>query len=65
MVMMIFLTLFLIIVMIGVLFIGIIDYSKCLRFTIGPRPMNVYLASLPWRLVFCLFMVLVVYLAPM
>jgi len=35
------------------------------RFTIGPRPMNVYLASLPWRLVFCLFMVLVVYLAPM
>jgi len=35
------------------------------RFTIGPRPMNVYLASLPWRLLFCLFMVLVVYIAPM
>merc|ERR1719239_356495 len=35
------------------------------RFTIGPRPMNVYLVSLPWRLVFCLFMVLIVYLAPM
>jgi len=35
------------------------------RFTVGPRPMNVWLISYPIRLVFCLALVLVVYITPM
>ena len=35
------------------------------RYTVGPRPMNVWLYSFPARLVFCLAMALVVYVTPM
>ena len=35
------------------------------RFTVGPRPMNVWLISYPIRLVFCLALVLLVYVTPM
>merc|ERR1712083_369271 len=34
------------------------------RYTVGPRPMNVWLASFPFRLLLCLAMVLVVYITP-
>merc|ERR1712098_429808 len=34
------------------------------RFTVGPRPMNVWLAGYPFRLVFCLAMVLLVFITP-
>lgn len=35
------------------------------RFTVGPRPMNVWLGSFPFRLLFCLIMTLLVYVTPM
>eukprot|EP00092_Neocalanus_flemingeri_P010786 GFUD01011615.1.p1 GENE.GFUD01011615.1~~GFUD01011615.1.p1 ORF type:complete len:566 (-),score=82.48 GFUD01011615.1:146-1843(-) len=35
------------------------------RFTVGPRPMNVWLVSFPFRLFFCLAMTLLVYVTPM
>jgi len=35
------------------------------RFTVGPRPMNVWLISYPFRLIFCLLMVLLVFITPM
>jgi len=35
------------------------------RFTVGPRPMNVWLGSFPFRLFFCLIMALLVYVTPM
>jgi len=35
------------------------------RYTVGPRPMNVWLASFPFRLLLCLAMVLLVYVTPM
>lgn len=35
------------------------------RFTVGPRPMNVWMIGYPFRLVFCLGLVLIVYITPM
>lgn len=35
------------------------------RYTVGPRPMNVWLASFPFRLLLCLAMALLVYVTPM
>jgi len=35
------------------------------RFTVGPRPMNVWLGSFPFRLLFCLIFTLFVYVTPM
>lgn len=35
------------------------------KYTVGPRPMNVWLLSYPFRLLFCLAMVLIVYVTPM
>merc|ERR1740131_214558 len=35
------------------------------RFTVGPRPMNVWMIGYPSRLVFCLCLVLIVYITPM
>lgn len=35
------------------------------RFTVGPRPMNIWLISFPLRLLFCLLMVLLVFVTPM
>merc|ERR1719369_1727036 len=35
------------------------------RFTVGPRPMNVWLGSFPFRLFFCLALTLLVYVTPM
>jgi len=35
------------------------------RYTVGPRPMNVWLASFPFRLLLCLAMVLLVYITPL
>jgi len=35
------------------------------RFTVGPRPMNVFLISYPARLILCLLLVLLVFVTPM
>jgi len=35
------------------------------RFTVGPRPLNVFMAGYPGRLIMCLLMVLLVFIAPM
>jgi len=35
------------------------------RYTVGPRPMNVWLGSFPFRLFFCLILTLMVYVTPM
>jgi len=35
------------------------------RYTVGPRPMNVWLVSFPFRLMLCLAMVLLVYVTPL
>ena len=35
------------------------------RYTVGPRPMNVWLGSFPFRLIFCLVLTLIVYVTPL